>query len=98
MKWKECARELDSAGVRDRFTWPGDVNGPAGFDCNPETTFNDFWGALSWLWTYPGDYLQNTHWVQRFFELDGTTVIGSSYSSGLSWLLLMILVAAFQRD
>ena len=76
MNWKECGQLIESLGI-SRFEWPvGD--GKSGFDCNDAFTFNDVWGVICWLWTWPGDYLINSPGVKEFFELGPETVVGSS--------------------
>jgi hypothetical protein len=91
MNWKECVQLNERYDLLSRFEWPGG-DGKAGFDCNPDFTFNDVWGAVSWLWTWPGDYLLNLPEVKSFFELGPETVVGSAWSMALGWLFFLFLI------
>jgi hypothetical protein len=92
MDWKECVRQNEHLGIRTRFEWPiGD--GQSGFDCNTAFTFNDVWGGISWVWTWPGDYLLNSDAVRSFFELGQETIVGSWWSTALVWLPLILLIS-----
>ena len=67
MNWKDCVRESELYGIRSRFEWPVG-EGQSGFDCNPDAfTINDIWGAIGWIWTWPGDLLLSLPKVQSFF-------------------------------
>ncbi len=91
MNWKDCVRESELYGIRSRFEWPVG-EGQSGFDCNPDAfTINDIWGAIGWIWTWPGDYLLSLPKVQSFFETGTETVVGSGWSTALGWLLLMFM-------
>lgn len=92
MDWKECVQLDEKFQIRSRFDWPVG-EGRGGFDCNDAFTFNDVWGAIAWVWTWPGDYLLNIPGVKAFFELGPETIVGSSWSGALSWLALMLGVA-----
>lgn len=94
MNWKDCVRQNELIGIRTRFEWPvGQYKG--GFDCNDSSTVNDILGGISWLWTWPGDYLLNLPEVKSFFEMSSETVVGSGWSSALTWLILVVVAAAF---
>ncbi len=91
MNWKECVRMLEQYEPGDRFTWPDPV---FGFDCDPEAfTVSDVWGVISWIWTYPGDWVLSKEPVGTFFEFEGATVVGALGSTILGWFLFVILVS-----
>lgn len=96
MNWKECARLLDTAVDRSRFEWPTGW----GFDCEPNTfTINDIWGAISWIWTWPGDWLLSRPGLQSF--LDGAvqgTVVGSVASTVIGWLIFWLFLLVASQD
>lgn len=91
MNWKDCVHQNEGDGLVTRFEWPLDayING---FDCNDALTYNDIWGAISWVWTWPGDYLLNLPQVQSFFEMDAGTIVGSWWSTALGWLILFAYI------
>lgn len=90
MNWVECAKQNEFFNIRSRFEWPVG-EGKGGFDCNETFTFNDIWGAISWVWTWPGDWIFSHPEVQKFFEWPAETVIGSSWSTALSWLIIIVI-------
>ena len=73
-------------GEFSRFEWP---KGGKGFDCNTAFTINDIWGSISWVWTYPGDYFLNLDPVQVFLDMPKETVIGSTWSTVLGFVLVI---------
>lgn len=80
MKWKECVEFNEFYGINSRLEWPS--NG--GFDCDPTAaTINDVLGAISWVYTYPGDWIISRPVVRSFFEIDPSTVV---VGSGWSWV------------
>jgi hypothetical protein len=83
-------RELQGGS---RFSWP--ENGINGFDCRDEFTINDLWGVVSWIWTWPGDWLLSQEGVQTFLDMDPGTVIGSWWSSAIGWFILMVFSSVF---
>ena len=89
MNWKECVKFNEAYDFGSRFEYP---KGEIGFDCNDAFTFNDVWGFVSWIWTWPGDYLLNISEVRSFFEMEGT-VIGHTASTVLGWVLLFVIMA-----
>ena len=90
MDWKDCASQRLDTYLESRFKWPTPELG--GFDCNPDFTFSDIWGAISWIWTYPGDYLLSMPGVRSFFEMEGFVSIGSTWSTVLTWIFLILLL------
>lgn len=90
MDWKSCARISETLGV-SRFEGPLSEKF-FGFDCNPEFTYNDIWGAISWFWTWPGDYILSDELFKSFFEMSSATVIGSGWSTALTWIFVLFLL------
>ena len=97
MNWKECVRFNEQYDVRSRFEWPVG-EGRSGFDCSDAFTFNDIWGGVSWLWTWPGDYLLNLQSVKAFFELSPETVVASGWSTALGWAIFLMLVVGMKNQ
>jgi len=103
MNWKECARYEDSNGYRSRFEWPVG-EGKSGFDCNEAFTISDIWGAISWVWTWPGDYLLSLSGVRSFFEISEVTQIGNGWSYAFPFLayfgllIFLALIVGLARD
>ena len=99
MNWKDCVRQNEFYAIRSRFEWPVG-EGKSGFDCNDAFTVNDALGAISWIWTWPGDYLLNLPQARAFFELTPETVIGSGWSSALPFVLypMILLLLAWIMD
>jgi hypothetical protein len=95
MNWKDCValkeRALDvgqrSSGENPRFQWPKE--GVSGFNCESGVTISDIWGAISWIWTYPGDLFLSIEPVKKFFEIEGSVAIGAVGSTFLPWLILL---------
>ena len=87
MNWTECVKYKEAYNLEYRFEWPSSELG-LGFDCNQALTFNDFWGGLVWIWTWPGDYVLNLTSVKSFFEMQSDTVIGSGWSVALARMCL----------
>lgn len=85
MNWKDCVKHNEAFDSRSRFELPGS------FDCNDAFTISDIWGAISWFWTWPGDYLLNIPNVRSFFEMEGT-VIGHTASTFVGWFLFFLCV------
>lgn len=92
MKWNECARLFEEMDLQSRFDWPG----VGGFDCQADTfTINDIWGAISWVWTWPGDYLLSLQEVQTFFDFEAKgEVIGSGWSTLIGWVIFWLVFLA----
>lgn len=88
MNWKECARQNELYLGHSRFEWPS--GGLNGFNCSDAFTFSDIWGAISWLWTWPGDWLLRSEPLNTFMEID-PLVTGSPVSSGFMWAALFIV-------
>lgn len=95
MNWKECVDLLYRYDLGNRNTWPPNV---LGFDCDPEVfTIEDVWGAISWVWTWPGDALLNIEMVNRFFVLEQAAV-GHLSSVILGWFIFLNFAALpFQK-
>jgi hypothetical protein len=90
MDWKACVAQSEKLGIRSRFDWPTGE----GFDCNPTAfTFNDVWGGISWVWTYPGDFILSSEPMRSFFELGNEPIIGSWISTILAWFLLFLITS-----
>lgn len=92
MRWDECMRVIEETGF-SRFSWPGG-GGINGFDCNPNITINDLWGVVSWIWTWPGDWILSQQEIQIFFDMEPGAVIGSWWSTALTWVILVALGSA----
>lgn len=94
MNWAECSRHQEWTGIRNRFSWPSD--GLAGFNCEAGTTVSDIWGAVAWLWTYPGDWLLRLPSVNKFLELEPLHTGG--WASGLvplvAWVVIIVVAEA----
>jgi len=93
MNWKECAQLMEGYSPGWRLTWP--EHGFNEFDCNADFTASDVWGGISWLWTYPGDYLLSQEPFRTFFEVEGVTAIGLTGSTVIGWALLVLLFAVW---
>ena len=91
VNWKECVRTNELYDFLSRFEWPVGEGKP-GFDCNQDFTINDIWGAVSWLWTWPGDYLLNLPIVKSFFEIGPETVVSSGWSTAFGWILFLVFM------
>ena len=90
MKWKECVSLVERYDLYTRFDWPL-TPGRLGFDCESVFTINDIWGAIGWVWTYPGDLVLNNSEVKTFFALPPETVVASGWSTALGWLILFVV-------
>mgnify|MGYP003133120368 CR=1 FL=1 len=88
MNWKECASRLEAILPGGRFHWPG----WNGFDCSQDFTISDVWGGISWIWTWPGDWILSREPLATFFEIEGSTAIGATGSTILGFLILLIIV------
>ena len=89
MNWKECVNLLELYDLGDRFTWPPDA---LGFDCDVENfTISDVWGAISWIWTWPGDWVLSQEPIKTFFEIEGATATGAIGSTLIGFFLLYSL-------
>lgn len=95
MNWKDCVLLYEKYDIRSRFEWPVG-EGRSGFDCNSAFTFNDVWGAVSWLWTWPGDYLLNMAMVKDFFELGPEIIVASGWSTAIGWWIFLSLLAGMR--
>lgn len=82
--WKECVALSERWLLRSRFEWPPEHAG--GFNCSSEITVSEVWGAISWVWTLPGDWLLRRAFINTFFELD-PNVAGHWFSTLLGWIL-----------
>ena len=95
MNWKECVNLIESYGLGDRFTWPPKS---LGFDCEPASfTISDVWGAMAWVWTWPGDWFLSQEPIKTFFEIEGTTAVGALGSAGLGWLIALVILSALGK-
>lgn len=84
MNWKDCIHRDYLYGTGDRFTWP--EAGWNGFDCNTEAfTISDVWGAVAWVWTFPGDWLLSLAPIRTFFEIDTPAAVGAWGSVALGF-------------
>ncbi len=93
MNWKECVGLLQRYNLGDRFTWPPDA---LTFDCEPDAfTISDVWGVISWVWTWPGDWVLSQEPARTFFEIEGTNAIGTTGSTFIGWLLFLIIMLIF---
>jgi hypothetical protein len=91
MNWKDCVSQVEYFGLGDRFTWPPDLRG---FDCKPDAfTISDAWGAIAWVWTLPGDWLLSQEPLKTFFEIEGTTAVGTTGSVILGFPILFVILA-----
>jgi hypothetical protein len=97
MNWKDCVIINEQYGVRTRFDWPVGP-GKSGFDCNENSTFSDLWGGLSWIWTWPGDYLMNSPSWREFFEIGNELVVASNFSIAFGWIVFSIVCVIFSRE
>lgn len=88
MKWQECARLREVAGIRDRFTWPAAHD----FNCEPGFTVSDLTGALRWITSWPGDWLLSREPIRAFLELEGPSVTGHWLSSVVGMLGALVLM------
>ncbi len=93
MDWKECVELLQTYDLGNRFTWP--PNGLS-FDCNPEAiTISDVWGAVSWVWTLPGDWVLSQEPARTFFEIEGSNAVGTTASIFIGWMILFIVLGVW---
>ena len=90
MNWKAYTAQRNIFGPDDRFSWPSD--GIASIDCSPGFTISDLWGAISWVWTWPGDYLLSTEPMKTFFEIEGATAIGATGSTVFGWVIAIFVL------
>ncbi len=66
-----------------------------GFDCdNGAFTISDVWGAISWVWTLPGDWVLSQEPISTFFEIAGETAIGAIGSTLAMWAMLILFIFA----
>lgn len=85
LNWKDCVALRERWSEGSRFEWPDQAHG--GFNCSEQTTISEVWGAVSWIWTWPGDWMLRWEPINTFFELS-PTVTGHWFSTTLGWLLL----------
>lgn len=90
MNWKDCITLLNDYRPSSRFIFPENISD---FDCDRDVlTASDVGGFVSWLWTFPGDWLLSQEPFLSFFELNHTVVVGMPASSWLPWGLLFICI------
>ncbi|PWG16338.1 hypothetical protein DFK10_11890 [Salibaculum griseiflavum] len=89
MNWAQCAERMEDYMPGWRLMWPSD--GIEFFDCEAGLTISDVWGAISWIWTYPGDWILSQEPLRTFFEIEGQTAVGATGSTILGWLIFLIL-------
>lgn len=87
MNWKECAEIREALNPGARFEWPPTFLN--GFDCTQDFTVSDVLGAISWLWTWPGDYILSSEPFRTFFEIEQPVAIGAIGSTLLGWFLYL---------
>ena len=92
MNWKECIELRESLNPGARFEWP--PGGLTGFDCAVPMTISDVWGGLSWVWTWPGDYILSMEPLRTFFEIQPPGPIGTLASTFLGWVIFVVLCMA----
>lgn len=90
MNWKECAQIMENYYPGWRLRWP--ERGFNEFDCHENLTISDVWGCISWIWTYPGDFLLSQEPLRTFFEVNGLTAIGLTASTFIGWMILFLLI------
>jgi len=93
MTWKECAGVMETYSPGWRLHWP--ERGWNEFDCEEAFTVSDVWGAISWIWTWPGDWIFSQEPIRTFFEIEGTTAIGAMGSTILGWVIFWVLLSGF---
>lgn len=86
INWKDCVALYEQYSLRSRFEWPLQESG--GFNCSEEITISELWGVISWIWTWPGDWVLRADAMTRFFELD-QGVTGHWVSTLLGWLIFV---------
>ena len=69
-----------------RFSWP--QRGVEFIDCEPNLTISDIWGAVSWVWTWPGDWILSQEPMRTFFEIEGGSAVGTLASTLFGWFVL----------
>jgi hypothetical protein len=89
MDWKECAAHMEQYLPGWRFEWPPD--GLEHIDCETGLTISDVWGAASWGWTWPGDWILSQEPMRTFFEIEGTSAVGA----GASYFFPIVALVAF---
>ena len=94
MNWKECIELRESLNPGARFEWP--PGGLTGFDCAVPMTISDVWGGLSWVWTWPGDYILSMEPLRTFFEIQPPGPIGTLASTFLGWVIFVVLCMALE--
>ncbi|MFB9223009.1 hypothetical protein [Paracoccus cavernae] len=87
MKWAECAALSESLG-HSRFLWPS--GGITEFNCEPGFTLSDLTGAISWIWTYPGDFILRVPSIASFLEVPSAS-IGGLLSSAITFGLFALI-------
>lgn len=92
LNWKECVASKEL--YYSRFTWPDKAWG--GFNCSEDFTVSEVWGAIAWIWTWPGDWVLRLEPINTFFELP-PNVTGHWLSTTLGWILLFWATSA-SRD
>ncbi len=90
MDWVKCSKGQEVTGFKSRFDWPHD--GFAGFNCESGVTISDIGGALSWLWTFPSDWVLRIPAVAEFLELDPLHT-GGWWSAGLTFAAIYATIA-----
>ncbi|WP_439521084.1 hypothetical protein [Marivita sp.] len=96
MNWKECVRFMERYDLGDRFTWPPNL---MGFDCEPDIfTISDVWGAISWVWTWPGDWILSLEPIRTFFEIEDQTALAAVPSIVIGWIIFLFLFTVVMGD
>lgn len=96
MNWKDCASRLEQYYEGWRFVWPPE--GWSQFDCEQGLTISDVWGAVSWIWTWPGDWVLSQEPLRTFFEIQGTSAIGTTASTVLGWFIFLVVIGLLNQN
>ncbi len=91
LNWKECVHFRHTVLGSKRLDWPDEF----GFDCSADFTISDVLGAISWVWTAPGDALLNAiaseNTFRTFFQIETEMFVGHWFSTLLPMALLIIV-------
>jgi hypothetical protein len=90
MNWKECARLTEQHLPGSRFLWP--EGGAENLDCTSGLTISDVWGAVAWAWTWPGDWILSQEPLRTFFEIEGTSAVGTIGSNLFAWFAVFCVL------
>jgi hypothetical protein len=91
LNWKECVSQGERWFAASRFEWPDKAQG--GFNCSEQFTISEVWGAISWIWTWPGDWILRSEPINSFFELS-PNLTGHWVSTTLGWVILFWAMSA----